>query len=164
MGVSRIILSRGGPTWAARYRRKSQYFSVSKYGEAEAKRLAEVAFAEYGALTVNGRAFKAPHCDKKFSVTPNVCFHWKPSRATGKPYPYILVNFIPQAGTYQRKAVNISLAKNGIKNSTVRACKHLLQAGYPEVLESKLADEVRTALLTSYVEQGFDLKLIPDFY
>lgn len=164
MGVTCVNITNGGPTWIARYRNQSRAFCVSAHGEVEAKRLAEEAFANYGLTNANGRAFVTKYRNKKYDLMTNMGLYWRPSRTTDKPYPYLIVCYSLTAGTQRHKTFKMSLAKHGIKNSVIKACKHLLQAGYPEVLESKLADEVRTALLTSYVEQGFDLKLIPDFY
>lgn len=164
MGVSRINHNHGGPVWVARYRNQSKAFFVSTHGEAEAKRLAEDMFASYGITNANGRAFATKYRNKKYDLMTNTTLYWKPSRTTDKPYPYLIVCYSLTAGTQRHKTFKMSLAKHGIKNSVTKACKYLVQAGYPAVSESQLTSEIRAALLASYAEHNFDLKMIPDFY
>lgn len=143
---------------------KRKSFSVSRYGEAEAKRLAEAAFAEYGPVNVNGHAYQSRQPTKNFDLMTNFSLFWKTSRTTIKKYPYLVISFMPNDGVCSNKTIKQSLTKHGIKNSVVKLRKQLLDAGYPEMSESELINEVRGALQVSYAKHNFDLKLIPDFY
>ncbi len=164
MGVSRINCTNGGPSWIARYRKQSRSFAVSAHGEAEAKRLAEAAFAEYGPVNANGHAYQSRQPTKNFDLMTNFSLFWKTSRTTIKKYPYLVISFMPNDGVCSNKTIKQSLTKHGIKNSVVKLSKQLLDAGYPEMSESELINEVRGALRVSYAKHNFDLKLIPDFY
>lgn len=164
MGVTRKDAGAQGARWNARHRLQTKSFSVSKYGEEGAKRLAEETFASYGITTRNGRAFKATHCNKKYDLVSNFSFFWETSASTDKLYPYLLVSFIPDDGERMTRTVKRSLARHGIKNTVVRLCKLLVDAGYPTVSEAELDNKVRSVLLSSHATRNFDLALIPDFY
>lgn len=143
---------------------KRKSFSVSRYGDAEAKRLAEAAFAAYGPVNINGHAYQSRQPTKNFDLMTNFSIFWKTSRTTIKKYPYLVISFMPNDGVCSNKTIKLSLAKHGIKNSVVKLRNRLLDAGYPTMSESELINEVRAALESSYAEHNFDLKTIPDFY
>lgn len=164
MGVSRINCTNGGPSWIARYRKQSRSFAVSAHGEVEAKRLAEAAFAAYGPVATNGRAFLSRQQTKNFDLMANFSLFWKVSTTSTQQYPYLIISYMPNDGVHSSISSKLSLTRHGIKNSVTKQCKRLLDAGYPAISESELINEIRTALLSSHAKYNFDLKTIPDFY
>lgn len=142
---------------------KRKSFSVSQYGEAEAKRLAEATevamMGTDGYLCPSGGAARAESPLKRFKLTPCVYLHWE-HRESGSSYPYLRLALTTARRTL--KARSVSLVKHGVVNAAEIAIDILTNYGYKPCSIHDLVNALELALNVSCTEHDFDLGRIPD--
>lgn len=142
---------------------KRKSFSVSRYGEAEAKRLAEAAevamMGTDGYLCPSGGAARAESPLKRFKLTPCAYLHWE-TRTPGIAYPYLRLAFTTTRSKLMSRS--LSLVKHGVVNAAEIAIDVLTENGYKPCSVDNLVTALELALNVSCTEHDFDLGRIPD--
>lgn len=142
---------------------KRKSFSVSRYSEAGALRLAQQAekamMGTDGYLCPSGAAARGESPRKRFKLTPCVYLHWE-TRTPGCAYPYL--RLVLTTTRSKLTARSLSLVKHGVVNAAEIAIDVLTENGYKPCSVDNLVTALELALNVSCTEYSFDLGRMPD--